>query len=375
MYRRIAAVLFAVLLCVRAGASIGKLTEVTGPTQIVRGEKKIVGEVGTELEAEDTIETLKARVSITFEDDTRMQVTEFSKLKIDEFVYDASSEKGRLSMKTAFGTVRYASGLIAKNTRENVRVETPTAKISVRGTDFSMTVSEDGKSLVVLLPSLPNSSGLPSIVGIIEVSNAGGSVIMDKAYQATLVTSLQSSPSIPVILEFQDESKINNMIMVETPKVVTQAAKETKKNAGNQSGASDDGGDSKSNKKAAKADTATAVAQVEATAAPVQAAVEEATVESSPVLNLSALQPQTLEAVKETILALPPLTYTTPIQSGSPFASDGVNAVLNVTTSRGHIHYKLKGDTSATFSITDGNGTTFYQLNFGDKVKINIIQK
>jgi len=366
MYRRIAAVLFAVLLCVRAGASIGKLTEVTGPTQIVRGEKKIVGEVGTELETEDTVETLKARVSITFEDDTQMQVTEFSKLKIDEFVYDSSSKKGKLSMKAAFGTVRYASGLIAKNSRENVRVQTPTAKISVRGTDFSMTVSEDGKSLVVLLPSLPKSSGLPSIVGIIEVSNAGGSVIMDKAYQATLVTSLQSAPSAPVILEFQDESKINNMIMVETPKVVTQAAKETKKNNNNQSGSSDDVGDSKSNKKAGKADTATAVAQVEATAAPVQAA------ESIPVLDLAAIQPQTLEVVKETLL---PLTYATVGGNGSPFTSDGVNTILDVTTSRGLVHYKLKVDTSATFSITDGNGTTLYQLNFGDKLKINIIQK
>ena len=114
---------------------------------------------------------------------------------------------------------------------------------------------------------------------------------------------------------------------------------------------------------------------MEATAAPVQAPPAEVIVESSPVLNLSALQPQTLEAVKETLLALPPLTYTTIGGGASPFMSDGVNAVLNVTTSRGNIHYKLKGDTSATFSITDGNGTTFYQLNFGDKVKINIIQK
>ena len=375
MYRRIAIVLFAILLCIKVnGASIGKLTEVTGPTQIVRGEKKIVGEVGTELEAEDTIETLKARVSITFADNTQMQVTEFSKLKIDEFIYDGTTQTGKLAMKTAFGTVRYASGILAKTSRENVKVQTPTAKISVRGTDFSMTVSEDGKSLIVLLPSLPQSSKLFSTVGIIEVTNGGGSVIMDKAYQATLVVSAQTPPSTPVILEFQDESKINNMIMVETPRVVpNQTAKDAKKN-NNQSGASDDG-DTKSNKKTGKADTATAVAQVEVAAAIAPAQAEAvAVVESVPVLQLSALQPQTAEVVKE-IALMPTVTYQTPADSSSPFVRDGVNAVLTTTTSGGIIQYKLKNDTSAIFSITDNNGTTLYQLNFGDKLKINIIQK
>ena len=74
MYQGIAYFVFAILLCVRAGASIGRLTEVTGPTQIVRGSEKLDGKIGTELEQEDTIETLKARVSITFDDDTQMHL-------------------------------------------------------------------------------------------------------------------------------------------------------------------------------------------------------------------------------------------------------------------------------------------------------------
>ena len=147
--------LFVAIFVSNLSASVGKLTEVTGPTQIVRGKTKIEGKIGTEVEQNDTVETLKARVSIEFEDHTLMQITEFSKLKIDEFVYDPSTGNGKIGMKTAFGTVRYASGIIAKNSKENIKVETPTAKISVRGTDFSMTVSEDGKSLVILLPSRP----------------------------------------------------------------------------------------------------------------------------------------------------------------------------------------------------------------------------
>ena len=207
----------AAFLCTYTYGAIGKLTEVTGPTQIVRSDEKIDGQIDVGVEINDTIETLKARVGITFEDNTRMQITEYSKLKIDEFIYDPSSKTGSISVKAAFGTVRYASGLIAKNSRENVRVTTPTAKVSVRGTDFSMTVSEDGRSLIVLLPSIPLAGGGLPVIGRIEVSNLAGTVILTRAYQATLVTSAQALPSIPVILDFQDESKINNMLIVDTP--------------------------------------------------------------------------------------------------------------------------------------------------------------
>lgn len=380
MYQGIAYFVFAILLCVRAGASIGRLTEVTGPTQIVRGSEKLDGKIGTELEQQDTIETLKARVSITFDDDTQMQLTEYSKLMIDEFVYDSSSKNGKLSMKTAFGTVRYASGLIAKNSRENVKVETPTAKISVRGTDFSMTVSEDGRSLVVLLPSLPRSSGPGGIVGIIEVSNAGGSVIMDQAYQATMISSLQSAPSAPIILQFQDESKINNMIMVESPKGGTNSAsKETKKNNGTQSASNSNNGDAKANKKTGKADSPTTIAQAEGSSTVVKEEVKEVPVESFSSLDLNLLQPITIEMMKP--LVDPKVTGTTGggiisvTQYQTDFTRDGVNATLNITTVNGTIHYRLKDNADARFTITDRNGTTVHDLNFADKLKINITQK
>ena len=49
-------------------------------------------------------------------------------------------------MTAPLGTVRYASGQIAKDFRENVTIKTPTATIGVRGTDFAMIVDELGGS-------------------------------------------------------------------------------------------------------------------------------------------------------------------------------------------------------------------------------------
>ena len=401
-----AVILFiAAFLCSAAYGAIGKLTEVTGPTQITRDKDKIEGKVDVGLEMEDRIETLKARVSITFEDDTKMQVTEYSKLTIDEFVYDKSSKKGTLSVKAAFGTVRYASGLIAKNSRENVKVTTPTAKISVRGTDFSMTVGEDGKSLVVLLPSIPLAAGGVPVIGMIEVSNMGGTVLLNQAYQATLVSSMNAPPSNPVILDFQDESKINNMLIVDTPKSVTQANKETKKNQ-QQTVAADN---SDSPQKKYRSSSKTKITQVgesgdkgsveiigssetadgsstpaEAAAAAAVAQSEETTIDAKPttILDLNAIQPQTLQAVAEAIavvttkIDLPAPTLVVPtVTTGIGFSSNGTTATFTYEKNGSIIKYSTKSNTNATLNLTTKDGTQSIPLNFGGKSIINIIQK
>jgi hypothetical protein len=387
MYKAVICII-AAFLCTYTYGAIGKLTEVTGPTQIVRSDEKIDGQIDIGVEMNDTIETLKARVGITFEDNTRMQITEYSKLKIDEFIYDPSSKTGSISVKAAFGTVRYASGLIAKNSRENVRVTTPTAKVSVRGTDFSMTVSEDGRSLIVLLPSIPLAGGGLPVVGRIEVSNLAGTVVLTQAYQATLVTSAQALPSIPVILDFQDESKINNMLIVDTPKSVTQSAKDTKKNNEKQVASSDDG-DSKPKKAAAKTDTKTQIAQVDSGGAPPEEATDnnasnQATEEPvivtgvTTILDINALQPGVLEAISSALSTpeiIPSAELLDAATKGSGFISDNVIAILSIERNGDVIRFVTKANANVSATITNLDGTATYNLNFADKSKVNITQK
>jgi hypothetical protein len=305
-----------------------------------------------------------------------MQVTEFSKLKIDEFVYDPKSGKGSLGVKAAFGTVRYASGAIAKNSRENVKVQTPTAKVSVRGTDFSMTVSEDGKSLIVLLPSIPLKAGLPPVVGEISVSNMGGTVLMNQAYQATFVSSANTAPTAPVILDFQDESKINNMLIVETPKQVTQAVKEQKKEKQQSQSVDDD--DNKPKKKDNKA--AVAQADTPSPAATVAAQSTGAVETAAPVeteLKLADIQPQVLQnvaaAIEKATVAPSMLVASATVNTG--WSTDGVNATLLIDSNGNIVQYSTKANASVTVEITNTEGTKSYPLNFGDKLNVKIIQK
>ena len=144
----------------------------------------------------DNVKTGKGELGITFIDDTNVAVSSQSSLIIDDFVYDPNSAEGsKLVLRIALGTVRYASGNIAKLSKQNVDIRTPTARIGVRGTAFSMTVDEIGQSLIILLP---NADGT---VGEIDVESDVGIVRLNTAFQATSVNSRSSSPSKPKVMD------------------------------------------------------------------------------------------------------------------------------------------------------------------------------
>jgi hypothetical protein len=207
-------------------AAVGKVTEQTGPTEIVRNKKSIPSALNAGVEMNDTIITAKAKAKLTFQDNTTVNITEQSKLIIDDFVYDPKQGTGKLAVKVALGTARYTSGQIAKTNPQSVNVQTPTATVAVRGTDFSMTVDELGRSLIVLLPSCDKDKK-KCVTGAITVKNDAGEVFMDQAYQTTLVVSTSSPPSSPVIVNL-DQANINNMLIISPPKEVKESQFESK---------------------------------------------------------------------------------------------------------------------------------------------------
>lgn len=208
-------------------ATIGEVSIISGSAVIDRqdGDKGITVKKELDVLSYDTVKTGDGKVGIKFIDDTRVDVTEHSKLVIDEFVYDPNTKTGSLSLKASLGTVRYASGQIAKNSKQNVKISTPTATIAVRGTDFAMTVNEIGGSTIVLLPSC-NSNG-QCYVGEIEVQTDAGFVIMNQAFQVTQVDTMESKPLKPVLLDL-DLDMINNLLIVSPPEKLDEAIEEQK---------------------------------------------------------------------------------------------------------------------------------------------------
>lgn len=216
-------------------ATIGTVSNHTGTAcEIVRGKSKLTGHKGARIDSMDTYVTGACVSNITFRDDTQVKINENSRLLIDDFVFDPkASDAGRLALRVGAGTVRYASGQIAKNNPQQVNIKTPTATIAVRGTDFNMTVDEAGGSLIILVPSCKDESEVKQYeleenqcrVGRIDVTNDAGTVTLDRAFEATFVATLSQMPSPPAILNTV-ESKIDNNLIIVRPVEVQRAIRQ-----------------------------------------------------------------------------------------------------------------------------------------------------
>lgn len=207
-----------------AGAAIGTITEqLNSPASIQRSAKMLPGTKGAGVEMEDAVKTTQGKVGITFADDTRVQVNENSRLVIDDFVYDPKKPSaGKLALNMASGTVRYASGAIAHDNPGRVAINTPTATIAVRGTDFTATVDELGGSTIILLPSCPTiyvDVKRDCKTGIIDVITDAGTVTLDQAFQATKVESRSQSPTKPVTLSLSLDAMDNLLILSPPPEL------------------------------------------------------------------------------------------------------------------------------------------------------------
>jgi len=192
-------------------ANIGQVAESKGDSTIKRDNTAYTGEVGLGLEMDDNVVTADGKLRLDFVDDTRVDVTENSRMIIDEFIYDPNTQQGALSMRATLGAVRYASGQIAKNSRQRVNIRTPSATINVRGTDFMMIVDEIGGSMITLLPSCDTSGDC--IIGEISVSSDVGTVIMNQAFQTTVVPHSGATPGPTVLLDLP-ENMLNSMLII-----------------------------------------------------------------------------------------------------------------------------------------------------------------
>ena len=202
--------------------AVGTITQQQhDPLSITRQSKILEGIKGSGVEMQDSLKTGQGTAEITFEDDTKVQMTESARMTIDEFIYDPNNkDSGKLAIKIAAGTARYASGQIAKNSPQSVKIKTPSATVSVRGTDFTATVDEIGSTTVILLPSCPPGwldIERDCVTGSIEVASLGGSVLMNKPFEATRVPNLEAKPTSPVIVDLTEEM-IRSIIIVGPPK-------------------------------------------------------------------------------------------------------------------------------------------------------------
>jgi len=202
---------------------IGEISELRGNGEISRKDSKdaLIAELASDIFSFDTVKTGNGRMAVEFLDSTILKLTEHSRVVIDEYIFDPDPSKSKLALKMASGTARFITGKLGKIDKKNISIRTPSATIGIRGTDFTTTVDELGRSLIILLPDENGNSS-----GEITVETWAGVEILNEPFQATMVQTMDSQPTKPVVLGNLTLGLINNMLIINRPEKIEEAVQE-----------------------------------------------------------------------------------------------------------------------------------------------------
>ena len=211
-------------------AQVGEITELRGIGEVVRQDTtdSLTAELELGISSYDDVRTGNGRLAISFLDDSILRLTEHSKIVIDDFVFDPDPSKSRLALNMASGTARFLTGALGRINKENISIRTPTASIAIRGTDFTTTVDEIGRSLIILLPNKDGSAS-----GEITVETAASVVVLNQPFQATMTTVAESAPTRPVVLAGLTLGFIDNLLIISPRDEIAEVVEEQSGTASN----------------------------------------------------------------------------------------------------------------------------------------------
>jgi hypothetical protein len=115
---------------------IGYVDEILGDATITRvdGSTEPMTQ-GMNVFQGDIVETTDdGAVNLVFADDSSFAVSEDTRMALDEFVYDPSTESGVQNFSVLKGVFVYTSGLIGREDPDDVQIDTPVGSIGIRGT-------------------------------------------------------------------------------------------------------------------------------------------------------------------------------------------------------------------------------------------------
>ncbi|WPB59262.1 FecR domain-containing protein [Xylophilus sp. GOD-11R] len=124
----------------------GTVKLVNGQVKLSDGKTERPVAPGDGIASADSIVTgADGSISVVLRDGTLIVVGPNSRTDLREFSFDATSYQGNMVVSVVRGTMRMVSGLLRKNRPDSVSVETPTALIGIRGTDFIVEVEPSGE--------------------------------------------------------------------------------------------------------------------------------------------------------------------------------------------------------------------------------------
>jgi hypothetical protein len=165
-------------------ASAGKIDFTTPGVNVVgpNGQSRPAAK-GAELQTGEVIDTGAGRAQLRFTDGGMVSLAPQTQFRLESYGYDKDdSNKNSIVMNLLKGGLRTITGLIGKTNRQGYKLQTTTATVGIRGTEFSITTFSDGSVLF-------NCAD-----GAIDVSNRAGSTTINGG-QSAIVSTQTSTPA------------------------------------------------------------------------------------------------------------------------------------------------------------------------------------
>jgi len=136
----------------------------------------------------------KGKMQILLLDETVFTVGANSDMVLDEFVYDPSTDAGKVSVKMTKGVFRFVTGKVARKDPANMKVKLSVGTIGIRGTMAAGTTDAQGSTVILLGPGADNNAN--EAAGAITVNNGNTSVVIDQPGFGVTLTPGQETFSV-----------------------------------------------------------------------------------------------------------------------------------------------------------------------------------
>ena len=160
---------------------------------------------GAEVQVGETVNTQQGRAQMRFTDGAYVSLQPDTQFKIENYVFEGRSTQNESAvMNLIKGGMRTITGLIGKTNRDGYKLQTATATVGIRGTEF--TVAYDAGGSVTMFVA----------GGAIAVTNQSGTTVVPGGRSAT-VNSQSSTPQTTNEKPFLPPDGVNTTA-VEPPK-------------------------------------------------------------------------------------------------------------------------------------------------------------
>ena len=150
-----------ILTSVQAADVAGRLTQVEGRIDILRGGKlpAIPVKLNDGVQVGDVLRTKSmSKAQITFSDNSTMTISPESRVAVEAYMFDSTQNKRNAVVQLFQGLAQVVVSKIYKSAEPDFVVKTQTAIMGVRGTDFGVRIH-------------PNSSDVLNFEGLLQVGN------------------------------------------------------------------------------------------------------------------------------------------------------------------------------------------------------------